>query len=67
MTELSRTAKTIIAERKVLKSTELSSNHQVSKRQFLEIAPWLFDTFDSFQINYNKDDSSEPISITIGI
>jgi hypothetical protein len=67
MTELSRTAKTIIAERKVLKSTALSSNHQLSKKQYLEIATWLFDTFDSFQINYNKDDSSEPISLTIGI
>jgi hypothetical protein len=63
---LTSVAKRIIAERKELEGKDLSSNHELTIKQFTDNAAWLFSEFNSLKINYNKDDSSEPVSITIG-
>ncbi len=63
---LTTVAKKIIAERKNLDGKCLSSNHQLSKKQFIDNSAWLFDEFKSINIQYSKDNGSEPVSITIG-
>jgi hypothetical protein len=55
----------IHTERKSLEGKALSSNHQLSKKQYYEITDWLFETFNSVNISYNNDNSAEPLNITI--
>lgn len=63
---LTTVAKKIIAERNNLDGKALSSNHQLTKKQFIDNSAWLFDEFKTINIQYSKENGSEPVSITIG-
>ena len=63
---VSKVASIILAQRKELEGKALSSNHQLTKKQYIDNVAWLYDTFNSINVSYNQDGSSEPVNITIG-
>lgn len=63
---ISKVATAILNQRKVLEGKALSSNHQLTKKQYVDNVAWLFDTFKLVEVKYNADGSSEPVNVTIG-
>jgi len=63
---VSKVAMSILAERKMINGVALCSQHQLTKKQYIENIEWLLNTFKSINTSYNDDGSSEPINITIG-
>ena len=52
----------IETDRKKCKYTDLSSEHQMTKDDYLSISEWLFKTYSSIKIIYNGN----IVSVTIG-
>jgi hypothetical protein len=63
---ISKVATAILAERKALEGKMLSSNHQLTIKQYIDNVAWLFDTFKSINVSFNDDGSTEPVNLTIG-
>ena len=63
---ISKVATAILAERKSLEGKALSSNHQLTIKQYIDNVAWLFDTFKSINVSFNDDGSTEPVNLTIG-